>query len=153
MQPDKRHLVGEREFLRVDALAQSRRVRRAAFHGEVLAAHGDPASVHLAKAEHVVGGLEIDEVSLLVEVRHPCAFAHLLEGAFIGEGGNALAYGEPALLMMPLHRLLAALALREFPAAPDLVGFLFPAHLSGVLPVAKSGNPKGNRVVSKACWA
>ena len=141
MQPHQRHLVGEGEFLRVDALSESSRVRRAALHGEVLAADGNPPPVHLGKAEHVVRGLEIDEISLLVEMRHAGPFAHLLKGVFVGQRRNPFAHGQAALFVVPLHGFLAALALRKLAAEPDLVGFLFPAHVSGGPPCREAPKP------------
>src|SRR5690606_32451258 len=99
----------------------------------------DASPVHRGKAKHIVRRFEIDEIAVLIEMRNASAFTYFAEAAFVGKRSDPLAHGEAALGVVAFDRFLAALPLRQLAAAPDLVGFLLPAHGYGCLPFSNLG--------------
>ena len=87
------------------------------------------ASVDLAAAHDDVGRREIDQVVASVIFRLAGDAADLAERTLVEQPVDALADGEPSAIVLALHLVGAAHALRHFLTAAQLVHFRLPAHL------------------------
>ena len=89
-------------------LALDGRVGRAAADGEVVPADDDWPAVHARAAEDEVGRREELEVVVGVVRRLARDLAHLVEGVRVDQACDALADGQPPLVVLALHPLRAA---------------------------------------------
>src|SRR3989304_454770 len=86
-------------------------------HGEVIAAHDDPAAVDAGEAHDEVAGAEVEEVALVVVFGAAGELASLGEAAGVHQAGDAFADGELAAVVLAFDVVRAAHLAGEFGAA------------------------------------
>ena len=117
-----------RQFLREDALAEARRIGRAALQGKILPAHRDTPAIDEAKAGDVVGGGKACQLAAFIPFRGAGNAALFLKTAGIEKTVNAFADGQAAFAMLGADRLGAALGAGGLAHFLYFLNFLFPAH-------------------------
>ena len=117
-----RHLLGHQR------LCRDRGIGRAAAHGEIVADHDHGAAVDLAAAEHAVRRRQVLEFAVLVVFGDAGDGADLVEGILVDQPVDALANGEPALVMLALDLVNASHLARERFAPGEVVEFRLPVH-------------------------
>src|SRR5262249_54626153 len=105
-----RHLLGHQR------LFADRRVGRAAAYGEIVADPDDRPSVDLRAAHHAIRRDQLLQFALFVVLRPAGDRTDLVKAAAIDEPVDALAYGEPASLVLALD-LVGAAQLARLPLA------------------------------------
>ncbi len=90
----------------------------AAAHGEVVAGDRYGTAVDAGPAHDGIGGREVDEIVAAVIFGLAGDAADLPEGAVIDQPVDALAHGQAAAVVLALHLVGAAHALRHFLTPP-----------------------------------
>ena len=117
-----RHLLGHQRF------RGDRSIRRAAAHGKIVADHDHGAAVDPAAAEHAVRRRQLGEFAARVILADPGDSADLVKTVWIHQPVDALANGEPALVVLPLDLVNASHLARERFAPGEVVELRLPGH-------------------------
>ncbi len=129
-QPHERHAQLVRHLLGHHLLAADRRIRRAAAHGEIVAADHDRPAFDPPAPEHEIRGLERLKLAVVAILRAARERADLVKAAGIEQLLDPLAHREPAGIVLALDLVRPAHLARQGLAAAQFLDIGFPAHAS-----------------------